>query len=1233
MPSVSQRDALATLTKERLVELARGFELEVPVRSSKYELVEALAHSHRASFERILGTLGRDELKAICRAGGLDDSGRAKEPIIDRILGREDAPHLPGIFAGSSASKPTPEPVDDDEEESGSTTPTVEAVARPEPNVDDLAYPVVRSVPMAEPSEIPKPGELVHVRHRQYMVEAVHPAPGPKQMNRLRLVCLDDDNQGRTLEVLWELELGARRLDPTAQGLGELASLDPPRHFGAYFHAIKWSCVTATDSKLFQAPFRAGIKIFQHQLAPLRKALKLPRVNVFIADDVGLGKTIEAGLVMQELILRQRLDLILIVAPAGITLQWRDEMERRFGLFFEIYDRSFVARRRKERGFGTNPWSTHNRFIVSYQTLRRPEHRDPLLHVIRERGHKSMLVLDEAHNVAPASAAKYAIDSNLTKMARDIAERFENRLFLSATPHNGHSNSFSALLEILDPQRFTRGVKVTGPESLDPIMVRRLKKDLRAMGRGASFPERKLVEMQVRFEDGRWHLRRRCGEDITPERAIGEGTDAELRLSQMLAEYTKQAEPAQGKKWGRGRLVFVNLQKRLLSSIEAFYRTLTVHARAAGKDLTRHEVEAPPTEATVGDTDTYGTDDDSAIDEEVSAATKALDEPAADAKRAKLLDDMLDLARRHRLDASAKALALLDWIREHQCAAVRPGGLPPGERKNADTSWTDRRLLVFTEYADTKRFLQQFLSTALAGTHDGDARILTLHGGMSDEARDEVQTAFNGDPKRYPVRILIATDAAREGVNLQGHCADLIHYDIPWNPARMEQRNGRIDRTLQPADEIRCMYFVHPQRPEDTVLRTLVAKVSRIAEELGSLSSVVMDRIDRVLADGIDDRTEGRVERASEARADEQTATEELEAQRQSLEKLRTEVDACAAMEEASRRRMEFDPLLLEDAIDVGCMLAGSETLRPIDGPKHGKAMWRLPELPPSWERTLDSVRPTKQRDEDFWEWRKRPLLPVLFEPSDRMSLEEVHLHLHHPFVRRILSRFLAQGYSAHDLTRVTVVRTKYSAAARVVAFGRLSLFGGGGTRLHDHIIPIVAPWLEGKGKTHLQPFASDADRDALVRFEDALREAPELSEIPKAIQTRLVDSARTDFATLWQHVEAAAQKEEQRARSLLADRGTTESEALRGILRRQRAAIEHALEKGKQILLELGLSEMDEVDQQRQFKQDQKHMADRLAAIERELKTEPEKIQRGYEVMARRLEPVGLVYLWPHNR
>jgi SNF2 family DNA or RNA helicase len=229
---------------------------------------------------------------------------------------------------------------------------------------------------------------------------------------------------------------------------------------------------------LFQSPFRADIRIDAYQLEPLRKALLLPRVNLFIADDVGLGKTIEAGLIASELMLRRRVRDIIVACPPSMLPQWKDELETRFGLVFEILDRAYVERVRQERGYGINPWTTFPRFLVSHKLLIDETYTAPLRDWLDNLRPGSLLIFDEAHHVAPSSGAKYAIDSRITRAIRDIAPRFEHRLFLSATPHNGHSNSFSALLELLDPQRFTRGVKVL-KSSLEHVMVRRLKDDIR----------------------------------------------------------------------------------------------------------------------------------------------------------------------------------------------------------------------------------------------------------------------------------------------------------------------------------------------------------------------------------------------------------------------------------------------------------------------------------------------------------------------------------------------------------------------------------------------------------------------------------------------------------------------------------------------------------------------------------------------------------------------------------
>ena len=142
-----------------------------------------------------------------------------------------------------------------------------------------------------------------------------------------------------------------------------------PRSWPRYLRAIRWRSATAADRDLLQAPFRAGIRLDAYQLLPLRKALRLPRVNLLIADDVGLGKTVEAGLVARELLLRRRIDFIVIAAPPAMTMQWKDELESKFGLSFDIIDRERIGELRRLRGFSVNPWTTGSRFIISHSLL------------------------------------------------------------------------------------------------------------------------------------------------------------------------------------------------------------------------------------------------------------------------------------------------------------------------------------------------------------------------------------------------------------------------------------------------------------------------------------------------------------------------------------------------------------------------------------------------------------------------------------------------------------------------------------------------------------------------------------------------------------------------------------------------------------------------------------------------------------------------------------------------
>ena len=1165
------------LHQERLFDLSKTFGIGLRSgRETKANMAARMGEQLHGQLPIVLRELGRDELRSVCRRHGVPANDTSRHRLQIRLV----------EAAGLDPSKTIPPP------------------------------------PTAHPGELPNPGQVLKARHRQWLVESVEDG-GAGDSPLLRLVCLDDDAPGEELEILWDLEVGASVIDPASEGIDPRGRLDPPGHFGAYLHALKWSAVSAADATRFQAPFRAGIKLMAHQLTPLMKALELPRANLFIADDVGLGKTIEAGLVLQELILRQQADFVLVTCPAAICLQWRDEMQRRFGLRFEVMTQKFVGNRRRERGFGINPWSTHNRFIISHQLLRRPEYRELLLAHLGPRARKSLLILDEAHVAAPAGRSKYAVDSETTATIRDLAGRFDNRLFLSATPHNGHSNSFSALLEILDPIRFTRGVKVD-PEDLAPVMVRRLKRDLRKLGIDR-FPRRVVIQLALSHEDSRWSVSESRYDSENAEKTegvrneIGPGEAFELEMAERLIRYTELCAP----KTAYARRPFVRLQQRLLSSPEAFARTLEVHARA----VTRKQKEIGEAEAVddVGadrDADLYGVPDEvveAELDADVIHASGT--SPSPHNAALELLSELRSLAARARNQPDAKVRALLAWMREHQCPAV---GLD--DNAKADRKWTERRVILFTEWGDTKRYLRALLERAFAHTDRGDERILLFHGGMGDDARDEVQRAFTGSPDDHPVRVLIATDAAREGLNLQSHCADLFHFDLPWNPSRIEQRNGRVDRTLQPSPEVRCHYFVYPQRPEDRVLDTLVRKVEVIRQELGSLGAVLHRDIEKTLDRGICESTQEKLEGLGTTEAT-KAVDSELESQRSELSRLETEHTKAGQRLEASTKALRVEPAALKGVVDVGLQLAGTSGLVKGEATSAENPTFLIPSLDRSWDRTLDSLRPPRKRTEPFWEWRNQSPRPVVFEPLSSLTDASEQLYLAHPFVRRILDRFRAQGFSAHDLSRVAAVVSPDDSVARVVAYGRLTLFGPGAARLHDEIVAIAASWPDRHDAA--TPYRDRVTaQNAIGSVERLLHQGAKAP--PSVVRDRILEQAKQVYADLWPSLEDEADALAVAAKNGLTQRARREADELRTLLKRQ----EHAI--GKQIaalsqteLFEEASSKSDQ-EQQRQLKLDLEHMKARQVSIEAEMEREPRAIEALYDVRMIRIAPVGLVVSWP---
>ena len=1078
---------------------------------------------------------------------------------------------------------------------------------------------------MPAPDLLPEPGQLVCCRTRRHLVEAVTPSPPPGADTLVRLSCIEDYALGDVAEVLWEREVDAEIIaDAGWRHIGK-RGFDAPGLFAAYLNTIRWNTVTATDPKLFQAPFRAGIEVLAYQLEPLRKALLLPRVNLFIADDVGLGKTIEAGLILRELMLRQRVQRVVVAAPPSVVPQWREELEQRFGLTFEVYDRAYVQRKRIERGYGINPWSTHSRFIISHSLLADESYAAGLRDWLGESAPGTLLILDEAHHAAPASGSRYAIDSHFTRTVRDLAGRFEHRLFLSATPHNGHSNSFAALLELLDPQRFTRGVPVKSAQELDAVMVRRLKEDLRQLQGG--FPLRHVPRISIT--------------DLAadaPELLLAAKLDDldQLRRTR-LATARRSAQSA-------GRLTIINLQKRLLSSIEAFARTADVHARTLDRMLADVEAGATveaPAQVSLSEITPLGADDDDADNDEAvqqaaeDSAMERATEAAADGERSilreerNLVREMASIANANRHQPDARIHALVDWIRTNQCPNLP--AIDQMDRAGLEAPWLPRRSIIFTEYTDTKRYLEQQLRAAIAGTDLEDDRIGVYHGGMGEDAREAVKRAFNEEPERHPLRILIATDAAREGLNLQHHCADLFHFDLPWNPARLEQRNGRIDRKGQPAQEVRCHYFVLEQRPEDRVLETLVLKTERIRKELGSLAPVLEGEVERLLQSGmsrasLDDLRE-RIERAEPDPARKARALEELEATRVARDDLERQLDELQVLRGKAEDHLNFHEPAFRAAIDRALSLSHVGPLR--ETVERGRTVWHVP-LPtddPNWQETLDTLRPPRERRETANEWRHHHALrPVIFHDSGLGDPSAVHLHLEQRLVQRLLGRFTAQGLVHYDLARACVGHVEDS-HPRVVLLGRLSLYGPQAGRLHDEIIAVAARWRPLSARQEaLEPFAESGAGESRA-LELLYRTLPEADArpVPPEVTARLSESLSVDVESLRPHLEQRARVVEEQAKSLLADRGRRESAELLRLIENRIARIRETADESPQ--LELSLAAEDE---RKQMQAERRHWQRRLDALERERQTEPARVGESYEVRHARVEPLGVVYLWP---
>ncbi|MFG3557104.1 DISARM system SNF2-like helicase DrmD [Micromonospora sp. NPDC047557] len=871
----------------------------------------------------------------------------------------------------------------------------------------------------------PAIGDLVAVRGQRWVVSDVQEG---EHSSLVSLQSVEDGRYGHTLDVIWEVEPGRQVLPSGSLPDVTEGKFDSPQRLAAFLDAVRWSAVTSADVKTLQSPFRSGVAIEDYQLEPVARAVDAPRVNLLLADDVGLGKTIEAGLVAQELLLRQRARRIMIVCPAGLTLKWRDEMAEKFGLDFTIIDAERCATVRRTHGSAANPFEVYPLSIISLPWLRGQKAQRLLDEVLPADGPTyprtfDLLILDEAHHVAPAAPKQvYAVDSQQTKLIRRLAPHFTHRLFLSATPHNGYQASFTALLEILDNQRFARGVEPDQSAVRDTV-VRRLKRDVTDADGKPRFVERIATAIPVTYPESERQIHALLTEF------------AELRRKRLHSQRGRKATD----------LVTLLLKKRLFSSPAAFAHTVgvyleTLRSRKAPAVLPADDDVPEWMEDFFDDVATYADDQLAEAEDDALGRTRAM-QPDATADEMALLEKMYQWAEAKEALPDAKARELITYL----SAVCKPDG----------RHWTNERVVVFTEYRDTQIWLAELLrQEGLAGQE-----LVLLHGGTPADEREQLRLAFQADPTKQPVRILLATDAASEGIDLQKYCHRLVNYDIPFNPNKLEQRIGRVDRYGQTtAPEIKHFVgsgfgkSVDSYEADLEFLSRIATKVARMEADLGSVNAVLADAVQRRM---LGQQVDVDIDKAGKTKSTRSLPTEAN--LREQVVKLRAELDKTV-------EELGITPPAVKRVVDTALELARQQPLkRHVDDRHLVDGLYTVPPLTGSWQRAAAGLTAKLQRDDE-----PPRQLPVTFEPAVATGQDEIVLaHLNHPLVA-MSTRLLRAAVSNPDigLHRVTAVVSDDPALEDVLvgAYSRFVLVGADGVRLHEEVL-YAGGWAPEHGR------------------------------------------------------------------------------------------------------------------------------------------------------------------------
>lgn len=579
------------------------------------------------------------------------------------------------------------------------------------------------------------PGMRIIIRDEEWMIKKVE----LNSMGNMALHCIGISPLVKDKEAIFLSDLESITIvDPAKLKLVSDESSFYRRSM--LYLESQWRQQIPTDNNL-HIGHRAAMDLMPFQLEPAQMALKRTRQRILIADTVGLGKTLEAGILMSELIARGKGKRILVVTVKSMMTQFQKEMWNRFTIPLVRLDSHKIQKIRAELPSNYNPFFYYDKTIISVDTLKRDvEYRTHL-----ESAYWDIIVIDEAQNVAERGDHQ----AQRSKLAKLLADRSDTMIMLSATPHDGRAKSFASLMNMLDPTAIANPNDYT-KDDIKGLCIRRFKKDVKDQ-LGGSYLDR-IITLE------------RCSASAKEERAFELFTEMQLDMDI-------------GKARGTGQLFKTSLEKSLFSSPAACIKSIDARLSKLRKKYTD--------------------------------------------------DDIKDIRLLSELREALEDVDSGNFSRYQQLLRLLQSEQYGWDRKAADD-----RIVIFTERIETMKYLAEHLRKDLGLKENA---IREISGSMSDEEQQEIVENFGRS--EAPVRVLVASDVASEGLNLHYLSHRLIHFDIPWSLMVFQQRNGRIDRYGQnQRPDIRYMLIESANKRikgDMRIMEILIAKEEQAVKNIG----------------------------------------------------------------------------------------------------------------------------------------------------------------------------------------------------------------------------------------------------------------------------------------------------------------------------------------------------------------------------------------------------------------